>query len=89
MAGCFFKIDCRSEKDSKKVSIYSTGHAKNCLTVLLSAKGDGTKLKLTFFYQGNDLARIGKEIWKQSNLGIPGYKLYESGFYGRLPQLHY
>ena len=33
------------EKGCKEVSVRSTGHVKNRLTVLLSAKGDGTKLK--------------------------------------------
>ena len=33
------------EKSCNEVSVHSTGHAKNRLTVLLSAKGDGTKLK--------------------------------------------
>ena len=33
------------EKGCKEVSVLSTGHVKNSLTVLLSAKGDGTKLK--------------------------------------------
>ena len=33
------------EKSCKEVSVRLTGHAKNRLTVLLSAKGDGTKLK--------------------------------------------
>ena len=34
-------------------------------------------------------ARVGKEIWKQSNLGIPRHELDESGSYRRLSQLHY
>ena len=33
------------EKVCKEVSARSTGHSKNRLTVLLSAKGDSTKLK--------------------------------------------
>ena len=33
------------ENGAKEVSVRSTGHTKNRLTVLLSAKGDGTKLK--------------------------------------------
>ena len=44
MARCYFKIDCR-RKNCKEASVCSIGHAKNRLTVQLSAKGDGTKLK--------------------------------------------
>ena len=33
-------------------------------------------------------AKIGKEIWKQSSLGIPRHKL-DKGFYGRLSQPRY
>ena len=33
----------------KEVSVCLTGHAKNRLTVFLSAKGDGTKLKPYIF----------------------------------------
>ena len=34
-----------ADKGSKEASVRSTGHTKNRLTVFLSAKGDGTKLK--------------------------------------------
>ena len=44
MARCYFKIDCR-RKNCKEASVCSIGHAKNRLTVQLSAKGDCTKLK--------------------------------------------
>ena len=40
-----FSKSSAEEKGCKEVSIHLTGHAKNCLTVLFSAKGDGTKLK--------------------------------------------
>ena len=33
------------KKGAKEVTVRSTGHTKNRITVLLSAKGDGTKLK--------------------------------------------
>ena len=31
------------EKGCKEVSVHSTGHPKNCLNMLLTRKGDGTK----------------------------------------------
>ena len=31
------------EKVCKEVSVHSTGHPKNCLNMLLTRKGDGTK----------------------------------------------
>ena len=45
------------EKGCKEVSVRSTGHAKNRLTVLSSAKVDGTKLKLYILLPGNDLCQ--------------------------------
>ena len=33
------------EKGCNEVSVHSTGHPKNCLNMLLTRKGDGTKLR--------------------------------------------
>ena len=44
MIRCYSKLIVE-EKGCKEVFVRSPGDAKNCLTVLLSAKGDGIKLK--------------------------------------------
>ena len=77
------------EKSCKEASVCSIGHAKNRLTVQLSAKGDGTKLKsCVLLPKKRPVPKLVKKIWKQSSLGIPRHKL-DKGFYGRLSQPRY
>ena len=56
MVQCYFEIDCR-RKSYKEVSVRSTVHAKNRLTVLLKGKGDGTKLNPDIILTRNDLCQ--------------------------------